>query len=323
MDAQKAMLDELMSQYVDVDNKDFWDDSVCKHYLVEFCPSSLFTNTKSDLGPCDKIHNDRLKEKYQNSPDKYKYPYEQDFVKYLTFLIDDLDKKIRRGRGRLTIQSMDDKHTEAIKGEREEKLVLLDVKIKDLLAKIEEAGEEGRVQEATDLTREVERLQAEHAILKEKADNAARSDKKMEVCTICGAFLVTGDAPDRLDSHFSGKQHQGYQKIRDTLEKMESTSRHTGRRDDRRGGGYDRRDRNRERDRRDGGRDREHARYPDRERRDDYRRDNHRRGSQGPYYDRDADWDREADRYSRRRYEDMDRPRRSRSRSRSPRRRGD
>lgn len=110
------------------------------------------------IGPCDKIHNDRLKEKYQNSPDKYKYPYEQDFVKYLTFLIDDLDKKIRRGRGRLTIQSMDDKvhilltnyplfgfdvitffslqHTEAIKGEREEKLVLLDVKIKDLLAKV-------------------------------------------------------------------------------------------------------------------------------------------------------------------------------------------
>ncbi|GAB5588446.1 splicing factor [Umbelopsis nana] len=251
MDFQKAMLDELMSQYVDVDNKDFWDDSVCKHYLVEFCPSSLFTNTKSDLGPCDKIHNDRLKEKYQHSPDKHKYPYEQDFVKYLTFLIEDLDKKIRRGRGRLTIQSMDDKHTEAIKGEREEKLVLLDVKIKDLLAKIEEAGEEGRVQEATDLTREVERLQAEHAILKEKADNAARSDKKMEVCTICGAFLVTGDAPDRLDSHFSGKQHQGYQKIRDTLEKMESISRHSGRRDDRRS--FDRRDRrDRERDRRDG-----------------------------------------------------------------------
>lgn len=318
MDFQKAMLDELMSQYVDVDNKDFWDDSVCKHYLVEFCPSSLFTNTKSDLGPCDKIHNDRLKEKYQNSPDKYKYPYEQDFIKYLTFLIDDLDKKIRRGRGRLTIQSMDDKHTEAIKGEREEKLVLLDVKIKEMLAKIEEAGEEGRVQEASDLTKEVERLQAEHALLKEKADNAARSDKKMEVCTICGAFLVTGDAPDRLDSHFSGKQHQGYQKIRDTLEKMESASRSSGRRDDRRG--YDRRDRrDRDRDRRDGGRDRDHSRYADRERRDDYRRDNHRRSSQGPYYDRDADWDREADRYSRRRYEDMDRPRRSKSRSRSPR----
>jgi hypothetical protein len=25
------MLEELMSQYVDVDNKDFWDDTVCKH----------------------------------------------------------------------------------------------------------------------------------------------------------------------------------------------------------------------------------------------------------------------------------------------------
>lgn len=28
VDYQKAMLEELMSQYVDVDNKDFWDDSV-------------------------------------------------------------------------------------------------------------------------------------------------------------------------------------------------------------------------------------------------------------------------------------------------------
>ncbi|KAG1248909.1 hypothetical protein G6F68_013602 [Rhizopus microsporus] len=112
MDYQKAMLEELMSQYVDVDNKDFWDDSVCKHYLVAFCPSQLFTNTKSDLGACDKIHNDRLKEKYQKS-DKSKYPYEAEFLDYLNKLISDLGRKIRQGNGRLNIQS-DDKVKQAV-----------------------------------------------------------------------------------------------------------------------------------------------------------------------------------------------------------------
>ena len=28
---------------------------VCRHYLVKFCPHDLFTNTKSDLGPCEKV----------------------------------------------------------------------------------------------------------------------------------------------------------------------------------------------------------------------------------------------------------------------------
>jgi hypothetical protein len=46
-------------------------------------------------------------------------------------------------------------------------MVLLDVKIKELLQKVEEAGEEGRVQEATDLQTEVDKLQEELALLKE------------------------------------------------------------------------------------------------------------------------------------------------------------
>ncbi|KAF7732053.1 Luc7-like protein 3 [Apophysomyces ossiformis] len=208
-----------MSQYVDVDNKDFWDESVCKHYLVSFCPSQLFTNTKSDLGPCDKIHNDRLKERYQNAPDKNKYPFEADFYDYLNKLIMDLARRIRQGKGRLNIQC-DDKSAEARKEEREEKMVLLDVKIKELLQKSEEAGEEGRVQEATELTGQVEKLQEELEHLRNNEDDSIKLEKRMEVCQVCGAFLVTNDSSDRLEAHYQGKQHQGYLKIRDTLEQM-------------------------------------------------------------------------------------------------------
>ncbi|OAD77130.1 hypothetical protein PHYBLDRAFT_142643 [Phycomyces blakesleeanus NRRL 1555(-)] len=299
------MLEELMSQYVDVDNKDFWDDSVCKHYLVDFCPSQLFTNTKSDLGPCDKHHNDRLKERYQNATDKHKYPFEAEFYDYLNKLVNDLTRRIRNGKGRLNIQS-DDKSAETRKEEREEKIVLLDVKIKELLQKIEEAGEEGRVQEAADLTEEVENLQGELQATRDNEDYN-KSEKRMEVCQVCGAFLVTNDSSDRLEAHYQGKQHQGYLKIRETLDQMKQNKSF----------GRDNRDFSRARfdyrDRRDVGRERD-RRNSDRDR-GGYREDNRR--SRDSRRGNEDDWDREVERYSRRSrrdYEDMP-PRRSRSRS--------
>lgn len=38
--------------------------------------------------------------------------------------------------------------------------------------------------------------------------------KAMEVCTVCGALLVVGDAQQRVDEHIMGKQHSGYARIR-------------------------------------------------------------------------------------------------------------
>ena len=49
-------------------------------------------------------------------------------------------------------------------------MVLIDVKIKEMLQLAEEAGEEGRVQEAANLTEEVEKLQTELSQLKEVSD---------------------------------------------------------------------------------------------------------------------------------------------------------
>lgn len=46
-------------------------------------------------------------------------------------------------------------------------MVLLDVKIKELLQKVEEAGEEGRVQEAADLQSQVDKLQEELELVKQ------------------------------------------------------------------------------------------------------------------------------------------------------------
>lgn len=45
-------------------------------------------------------------------------------------------------------------------------------------------------------------------------------NKAMEVCSVCGSFLIVGDIQSRLDEHNSGKQHAGYAKIRAALEQL-------------------------------------------------------------------------------------------------------
>lgn len=43
---------------------------------------------------------------------------------------------------------------------------------------------------------------------------AQAQEKQMEVCEVCGAFLIVGDAQQRLDDHLSGKQHLGFSKLK-------------------------------------------------------------------------------------------------------------
>ena len=43
----------------------FRDSDVCHYYLCGFCPHELFVNTRADLGPCKKIHDEAIRKEYQ------------------------------------------------------------------------------------------------------------------------------------------------------------------------------------------------------------------------------------------------------------------
>lgn len=45
-------------------------------------------------------------------------------------------------------------------------------------------------------------------------------EKQMEVCEVCGAFLIVGDAQQRIEDHLMGKQHLGYSKLRQAVEEI-------------------------------------------------------------------------------------------------------
>ncbi|KAM9296443.1 luc7-like protein 3 [Gastrophryne carolinensis] len=202
-----------------------WDDeNVCKYYLCEFCPAELFTNTRSDLGPCEKIHDENLRKQYEKSSRYMKVGYEREFLRYLQSLLAEVERRIRRGHARLALsQSQQAAGSVGPTGKNEEKIQVLTDKIEGLLVQIEELGSEGKVEEAQGMMKLVEQLKDEREILNSSTstiESFAAQEKQMEVCEVCGAFLIVGDAQSRVDDHLMGKQHMGYAKIKSTVEEL-------------------------------------------------------------------------------------------------------
>lgn len=196
-----------------------WDDrEVCGCYLVRFCPHDLFVNTKSNLGPCPKIHDLKLKESFEKSSrhDLYVPRLEAELAQFCDKLVQDLDRKLRRGRERIA-QDQDATLMYPMSAEKSEQLATLEEKMKKLLEQIENLGEEGKVDEAQALMKKVELLTAEKNALLQQLTLAPTQEKKMALCEICGSFLVANDAQERTQSHVTGKQHLGYSMVRDYL----------------------------------------------------------------------------------------------------------
>ncbi|KAI3705923.1 hypothetical protein L1987_76172 [Smallanthus sonchifolius] len=230
MDAQRALLDELMGSARNLTEEErrghkeiTWDDKeVCGFYMVKFCPHDLFVNTRSDLGPCPKIHDPKLKESFESSPrhDSYVPRFEADLANFCERLVMDLDRRVRRGRERL-VQEVEVPPPPPVPVEKSEQLSILEEKIKNLLESVEALGEAGKVDEAEALMRKVDLLNIEKTALTLQPQNGKVSmlaqEKKMALCETCGSFLIANDALERTQSHVTGKQHIGYGMVRDFL----------------------------------------------------------------------------------------------------------
>ena len=60
----------------------------------------------------------------------------------------------------------------------------------------------------------------EGSVWHQAAEMAASQEKQMQVCDICGSFLIVGDAQQRIDDHLTGKMHMGYARLRDAIDEM-------------------------------------------------------------------------------------------------------
>uniref|UniRef100_A0A182INK6 Uncharacterized protein n=1 Tax=Anopheles atroparvus TaxID=41427 RepID=A0A182INK6_ANOAO len=241
VDVARQLLDELMGRNRNLDptasaKEVSWsDEEFCPYFLVKFCPHDLFVNTRADLGQCTKLHDDEAKKLFDEAkPCRKKIQYEEDFMRFCTNMINEVDRKIVKGKQRLLLMNSKTEGGRPGVPKQQEHLNSLTEKINKLVREAEEAGTRGDVEQAQGLMEQCDKLKEEKETLIKQQDSngwsltaeiAASQEKQMEVCEVCGAFLIIGDAQQRIDDHLTGKQHVGYSKLRKAVDEMYETRR--------------------------------------------------------------------------------------------------
>ncbi|XP_074135931.1 putative RNA-binding protein Luc7-like 1 isoform X3 [Sminthopsis crassicaudata] len=108
-----------------------------------------------------------------------------------------------------------------------EKVHELNEEIGKLLAKAEQLGAEGNVDESQKILMEVEKVRAKKKEAEEEYRNSMPASsfqqQKLRVCEVCSAYLGLHDNDRRLADHFGGKLHLGFIQIREKLDQLRKT----------------------------------------------------------------------------------------------------
>ena len=199
---------------------------------MEYCPHDLFINTKVDLGPCQNIHDDNLKQTFQmaeNSREKERR--QEDFLKYIQRLLGDCDTRIKRAKEQFKQRQREALAANGISPETQEeiemKIEILDEKINSLVGEAETLGNSGEVEEAKgrfkladELKNEKQELQDSIKIKPQIGETGQFGPaREMEVCDTCGA-LVEIYVASNVEDHNNGKMHAGFVRLKASVEAL-------------------------------------------------------------------------------------------------------
>lgn len=181
--------------------------------------------------------------------------FEDEFLRFSNHMLNEVDRKITKGKQRLLLMNKGE-NAPVYVSKFQEQLNNLNARIKKLIGEAEEAGNRGDVDQAQGLMTLCDQLKEEKETLVQQHDSGAAAgpggaasvtgsaaaavavpekpekqekapwqdftstEKQMEVCEVCGAFLIVGDAQQRLEDHLTGKQHMGYSRLRKAVDEM-------------------------------------------------------------------------------------------------------
>ncbi|XP_062331610.1 putative RNA-binding protein Luc7-like 1 isoform X2 [Osmerus eperlanus] len=224
----RALLDQLMGTARDGDETrqrvKFTDERVCKSHLLNCCPHDILSGTRMDLGECSKIHDLALRADYEIASKERDLFFELDAVDHLESFIADCDRRTELAKKRLAETQEEISAEVAAKAE---KVHELNEEIGKLLAKAEQLGAEGNVDEAQKVLHEVEKVRSRKKDAEEEYRNSMPASsfqqQKLRVCEVCSAYLGLHDNDRRLADHFGGKLHLGFIQIREKLDQLKKT----------------------------------------------------------------------------------------------------
>ncbi|XP_063286317.1 putative RNA-binding protein Luc7-like 1 isoform X4 [Pelobates fuscus] len=224
----RALLDQLMGTARDGDETrqrvKYSDDRVCKSHLLDCCPHDILAGTRMDLGECTKIHDLALRADYEIASKERELFFELDAMDHLESFIAECDRRTELAKKRLAETQEEISAEVAAKAE---KVHELNEEIGKLLAKAEQLGAEGNVDESQRILMEMEKVKARKREAEEEYRNSMPASsfqqQKLRVCEVCSAYLGLHDNDRRLADHFGGKLHLGFILIREKLEQLRRT----------------------------------------------------------------------------------------------------
>ncbi|CAH1954336.1 unnamed protein product [Acanthoscelides obtectus] len=228
-DQMRAMLDQLMGTGRNGENNRFHvkfnDPRVCKSFLLSCCPHEILSSTRMDLGECPKIHDLALRADFEKAQQTKDYFYDLDAMEHLQAFIGDCDRRTESAKQRLAETQEELTAEVAVKANSVHELA---EQIGQKLAKAEQLGEEGFVDESMKLMEEVDELRKKKLEAEQEYRNSmpasSYQQQKLRVCEVCSAYLGIHDNDRRLADHFGGKLHLGFIKIREKLAELEKNA---------------------------------------------------------------------------------------------------
>jgi RNA-binding protein Luc7-like 2 len=203
----------------------FNDPKVCKSFLLGCCPHEILTSTRMDLGECPRIHDLALRADFEKAQATKDYFYDLDAMEHLQAFISDCDRRTEAAKQRLAETQEELSAEVAVKANSVHELA---EQIGQKLAKAEQLGEEGFVDESMKLMEEVDELRKRKLEAEQEYRNSmpasSYQQQKLRVCEVCSAYLGIHDNDRRLADHFGGKLHLGFIKIREKLAELEKTA---------------------------------------------------------------------------------------------------
>ncbi|KAJ3342286.1 hypothetical protein HDU93_002759 [Gonapodya sp. JEL0774] len=204
-------------------NINFDDPKVCRDFLGGMCIHDLFTNTKSDLGPCPKLHADKYKSQYEAALKNETNPhpgFDHEHLRSLEAFIGDCDRRIHQSRQKLLqVSGEDPRAVELMRAAIE-----ITEAVENLVAEVQRAGEASDISRCVSLLEEIDRLKKEKmekdAELRAINRGPISQQSKLRVCDACGAHLSVYDSDRRLADHFGGKLHIGYVRLRERVDEL-------------------------------------------------------------------------------------------------------
>ncbi|XP_077618855.1 putative RNA-binding protein Luc7-like 1 isoform X7 [Crocuta crocuta] len=174
-----------------------------------------------DLGECTKIHDLALRADYEIASKERDLFFELDAMDHLESFIAECDRRTELAKKRLA-ETQEEISAEV--SAKAEKVHELNEEIGKLLAKAEQLGAEGNVDESQKILMEVEKVRAKKKEAEEEYRNSMPASsfqqQKLRVCEVCSAYLGLHDNDRRLADHFGGKLHLGFIQIREKLDQL-------------------------------------------------------------------------------------------------------